>query len=1412
MPDDVPPDRRPRAAFFSKEQRVRALCGSVTILAVGLGGPAWAAGHRGQAAPGAAAVAVPESLKPWIPWVLHGEGAAAHCTQLAGQDDPRVCAWPARLTLTLDGRGGTFSQEWEVSDASQVALPGDDEHWPGAVRVDGKPAPVIGGDTPLVKLEAGHHLVTGTFAWETLPDALAVPSQTGLLALTVQGRHIAFPHRGDDGVVFLGRQEAPAETDSLDISVARKLTDDNPLLLTTRLQLEVSGKSREVALGRALPDGFDPQSVDSELPLRFETDGRLRLQVRPGSWTITLVARRVVAGAAVTRPVPGGLWKEGDEVWVFEARPDLRLCDVTGAQAIDPAQTTLPSEWKALPAYAMPAGATLTLAQRRRGDGDGARDELRLRRYLWLDFDGGGFTVNDKISGHFGGAWRLEAAPSTRLGRVSMDGHDQFITRRGDGARDGVEIRSGLADITADSRMEGNLSLVPATGFAHDFDGLSAMLAIPPGWRLFHASGADKVTGTWIDRWSLLDFFLLLVVALAVQRLYGWRLGLLALAGIGLTITETDGPGAVWLAVLVGEAIAAVLNGARLRTAAGIYRVAAWTLLAGLVLPYAVSEIRRGVHPASAPPETEPTSLAEFQSRSDTAPAPPPPVPVAASGEGTIGLGGEAREAAVLGLLKNASSAELRRHQEEAKPAPVPSRYTYDPSTVIQTGPGLPGWGWETAALRFNGPVGQDQQLHLYLAPPWLNLVLSLARVALLAALAFSILRRRPRLGGGWRAASAMSGAAVGLLLLLAPAARARAGEAIPPPEMLEELKKRLLAAPDCAPSCGAIPRMALEAAPGALRMALEVSAAAPTAIPLPGRTNEWSPASVRVEGRPATALGRSGDGRLWVALPAGTFRVELEGPLPARDSVQIALPMRPRYVTAKARGWTIDGLHEDGAADDSLRLSRVSAPGAVQADTEGGTPALPPFLSVERTLHLGLRWEVDTVVRRVTPAGTPIVIDVALLPGEAITTPGIRVAHRPAARPAASLSLGPDESSVSWHSTLAESPSVRLRADAASATRWVETWRLDLGPTWHADIAGIPAVHQLDPGGGRVPEWRPWPGEEVRIDVTKPAGAGGQTLTIDAAALVLAPSLRSTRARLALDIRSSRGAQHVITLSEGVELESVTLDGAAQPIRLEGDHRRVVLPIAPGKHSFALAWHEPLSLSALFRAPAVDLGVPATNLDVQIDLSEAPRWVLWAGGPRLGPAVQFWSVVLVLLVLAVALGRTRLTPLRWWDWTLLGLGLSQVPLPAAALVATFLLAVGWRADHRIAGRPLLYDLSQLAFVLLAMASATVLFDAIPKGLVAAPDMRVAGNGSTPSLLHWYQDRVSRTLPRPWMFSAPVMVYRGAMLLWSLWLALASLTWARWLWRCLRADGWWQPLRQVVAPVVSRTPDDFGGG
>ena len=151
--------------------------------------------------------------------------------------------------------------------------------------------------------------------------------------------------------------------------------------------------------------------------------------LQSGLWSVTLVARHRGPVAELPFQRPGDLWPE-EEVWVFEARPDLRMVEVEGGEAVDPQQTTLPADWRDLPAYRLRAGESLRFREVKRGDPDPAPDRLALQRDLWLRFDGGGYSVRDTITGVKSAGWRLEALPSLRLGRVAVDGSEQFITRR----------------------------------------------------------------------------------------------------------------------------------------------------------------------------------------------------------------------------------------------------------------------------------------------------------------------------------------------------------------------------------------------------------------------------------------------------------------------------------------------------------------------------------------------------------------------------------------------------------------------------------------------------------------------------------------------------------------------------------------------------------------------------------------------------------------------------------------------------------------------------------------------------------------------------------------------------------------------------------------------------------------------
>ena len=1381
-------------------------------------------GHSAVAAP-LDPKAVPPELKPWIPWALEGQEQAQCPVSTKGAAE---CTWPARLDLALDEKSGKFSQQWHVEAPSWVPLPGDAKRWPLEVKRGGTTGATVidRGGQPSVFLERGDHVLTGTFLWDTMPESLHVPKETGLLSLSLRGARVATPNRDAQGTVWLQKASKNEEGDALELIVHRKVVDDIPLRLVTRIEVHASGKNREELLGRALPDGFLPLSLESPIPARVEPDGHVRVQVRPGVFTIELTARSEGPVAKVARPKPNGPWREGDEVWVFEAMNDYRVVNVEGVLSIDPSQTTLPDAWKRLPAYPMKLTDTFSLVERRRGDADPPPNQLSLERRMWLDFDGKGMTTSDRLSGTLSRDSRLTMGDPTVLGRVAIGGKDQFITKL-DGSASGVEIRQGTLNVEADSRIVASPSDVPAVSWAHDFHYVHASLYLPPGYRLLHATGVDEVSGTWVRHWSLLELFLALVLAVAIGRLYGPRWGVVALALYGLSFPESGAPKWIWLFPLVCEALFRVLPVGRVKKVFEWARIAALAGVALVAVPFLVQHLRQGACPALA----EPTMMASHDGDIEQeeagnnkeggtgtrakgeqgsmgspqfAQAPPavaePPAPpvdlvkaedkkpqggLLADNEKSSDDGKKAFKQSAPGNAKD-EPAQRGQGWKSSGYAMQSNAMTYDPAAIVQTGPGLPRWNWSTLDLKWSGPVAASQRLHLYLLSPLQGFVLAVVR-ALLLLLVF--LRLFPvtakRFPSGWGPAAAAATALV--VAVFAPSA-ARAE--IPNKETLEELKKRLVEKPSCAPECATSGRMQLEARGESLRIRLEVDVAARSPFALPGSIGQFVPREVMVDGRPATAIARGDDGVLYLLLPEGKHQVLVEGPMPERESVQVSLPKKPHRVEAVTEGWTVEGIHEDGLADDNLQFTRkrTEGPGATLQPGQ-----LPPFVRVERTLHVGLNWQVETRVIRLSPAGSAVVLEVPLVAGESVTTADVRVVSGKAL-----VNMGAQVTEVTWMSVLEQKSPVKLVAPKSTA--WVEVWRLDIGPIWHAKYSGIPFVHTQQRNGVTFPEWRPWPGEDATVELSRPAGVPGQTLTIDEVNLVSRPGLRTTDVRLTLNLRSSRGAQHTVTLPEGATLESLTLNGASQPLRQDG--RKVTFPITPGSQTAILGWREESGISSFFAVRPVDVGAPSVNANVTIEVPGG-RWLLFVGGPRLGPAVLFWSLLVVLLVVAAVLGRTDKTPLKTWNWLLLAIGLSQVHIVLAAFFVAWLLALGYRekSDGK-ALSALTFNARQVGLVALTGVAVIVLFASIYKGLLGDPEMQVRGNFSNADSLRWFSDRSEGELASPWMVSVPMLVYRGLMLAWALWTALSVLKWLKWGWGAFIVGGGWKSSPKVVRPVA----------
>jgi hypothetical protein len=151
--------------------------------------------------------------------------------------------------------------------------------------------------------------------------------------------------------VFLGeRQRDTRARDSVRTTVHRLVADDIPTSLLTRLQIDVSGSVREEIFGSILPDGFVPLSIASSLPAKLEADGSLHLQVRPGRWTIQLLARGSGVEDLIARPLLGRNMAE-DEIWSYRSNDELRVTAVEGLTPVDPSQVDVPGEWQSLPAF-----------------------------------------------------------------------------------------------------------------------------------------------------------------------------------------------------------------------------------------------------------------------------------------------------------------------------------------------------------------------------------------------------------------------------------------------------------------------------------------------------------------------------------------------------------------------------------------------------------------------------------------------------------------------------------------------------------------------------------------------------------------------------------------------------------------------------------------------------------------------------------------------------------------------------------------------------------------------------------------------------------------------------------------------------------------------------------------------------
>ena len=1318
---------------------------------------------------------IPTKLSTWIPWVMAGhENSRCPFINRSSFSNPQnhICAWPSTLTLAVKNTTATFSQSWQVIAKSVIALPGSSSNWPLAVKVNQKLVPVLlRDDKPIIELEKGHYLITGQFRWPRIPESISIPSQYAFVKMTLNDEVIAFPKIADGDLWLQELQPDKAEQDSIDIDVARRVTDGSYIAFDTHIELSVSGKMREVILGKVLPKDVELIGIEAELPSFLDARGLLHVKLKPGSWKIQVKGYAKQTLLTWQRPAQSHHWPK-EEIWVFKGDENLRLGKLSGAVMIDNSQALMPSDWYQLPSYLLREDDVLNYDIQHRGKPLHMDNQLTLNRTLWLAFDNESYTFSDHITGLMINDWRLSMlSPNLLQSAEDQDGAVLITTEAAD--ERGLENRYPGVDIKARGIFSAD-SHIAISGWKSNFERVALTLNLPPGNKLFAVFGADSVSDSWWGNWTIWASFIVLLAAFAASRLVSITVGILTALMLIVIYQESGVPILAIGNFILALAIKKHQPFELLKSIVNAYWVMSVAVIVGAILFFSAMQLRVVIHPQlashqSAVENFNAPSLMEMNIVTEQMKS--------RSRQQDYSAMAEVERITVTGSRIKRSDLLIERYQADA---------------LIQTGAGIPDWQWNSYKINWHSPVSENQRFDVvvlsknsYRAIKVLGIILALLWLAL-------ILKDFIKLNVSDFRAQALTGLLAFLLLFPGYSVNVAASD-FPEQSLLDELKQRLLAAPDCAPSCAAINQLTVTSHEKLLEMTMTVHANADTAIALP-RSEFWRPEKLSLNGSPVHSLLKRNN---WLYLPVskGLSTFSLKGQLAPVDTFQLEFKDIPLHIELEAsQYWQVIGSQANSLTGNSLEfLATINQQPLTEnsaADDKSASStrySYQPFVQVTRHLFIDQIWTLQTSVERVAPNTGAINLAIPTLMGEHVMSADTLVEN---GQVAVTLPVG--EHVFTWHSTIDRQAIMSLHANADLPL--IEQWQVTVSPSWHAKISGLPIIlGEQDKDDYFSYLFYPYPSETLTIATSRPSAVKGDVIAIDRVNYKLEQGTRTSTLNLLFDYRSTRGGEHTINLPENYQLKSIKVDD--KEINLQAEQGRLALPILPGKHSVNVSMRANITSELRLTVPAINLNAPVSNITSTVNLTQQ-RWVLWTNGPVLGPAVLYWGELLAFILFAILIARVPFSPLSSLSWIALGFGLSLNNWSVLMLVALWFASLTASTYRAKTISHTAFNFSQLLLYGLSIVTLLSLIAVIPTSLLSAPNMGITGNNSYGNHLQWFADKSNGALPEISVISIPILFYKGLMLTWVIWLSFTSLHWIKWAWAKLGLQGYWRANQQ----------------
>ncbi|MBM7071281.1 hypothetical protein JQC92_04395 [Shewanella sp. 202IG2-18] len=784
-------------------------------------------------------------------------------------------------------------------------------------------------------------------------------------------------------------------------------------------------------------------------------------------------------------------------------------------------------------------------------------------------------------------------------------------------------------------------STIPVTGWQDNFDRVDIQLHLPPATMLLAVFGVDHASGSWLGKWTIWVSFLVLICTVMTWKVIGKSEAMITFVLLLLIFHDQAAPIVSIINFIIASAIHRFQPFEKLQSISRNYWIFSSAIVFISLLYFSAIQLKSTIYPQIT--HSHNVKLQHVSSLTSHA------IKQTQSEQYTK----ERRNAAALKARPMADNVErVQVTGSRIKQVDMLERYQAD--TQIQAGMGVPNWRWKQHTINWQSNVAEGQTFNLYILTGYSYLAVKLAGI-IMALIWLAVLLRKESLlfirtlksQTQFKASEASSILAIVLsvsLLSLAPTTSE--AQDLPEKWMLDELHTKLIQDPDCAPRCASINHLQVEAHKQQLTLTLEVHAAHDSAVAIPS-SPFWFVQGVDLNGKSSNLLTRK-EGKTYLPIKPGITDVKLIGTITAMESFQLRFIDKPLNVKViKDDNWQIVGTLDNRLVSNTLEFTAVSPK---QHQSQQSRFAIKPLVKIHRRFMLDNEWTVFTSIERVAPTSGSINLSVPLIVTERVLSEGINVEHHQT-----KVNIPAGTNRIFWRSKIDRSHEIKLNAKANSG--FVEHWSFIITPTYHAAFTGLPnVIEQQDNSDYYQYHFYPLPDEILTVSIERPQAIKGGTLAIDSVKQILDQGLRSSTLTLDFAYRSTQGGEHTIALPQDFELKQVKHDNTL--INIQTEQGKLTLPISPKEHRYRITLRSSASIDPWLTSPAVNLNAPVSNIETRLNVGSS-RWILWADGPTLGPAVLYWGELLAFILVALVLTRIPFSPLSTLAWIILGLGLS---------------------------------------------------------------------------------------------------------------------------------------------------------